>query len=363
MDTQLCFDFDAVPEVPATVAAPSVLVTGATGFIGHHMVQRALDRGFRVWAALRSERGRDELTAMGAEVIVLDYTDIDILRSQLHDFAADNGQWDYIVHCAGATKCLHKEEFYQSNFVLTKNLVDTLAFLKMQPKLFVFISSLGAYGLQPEKEKMPHEAICEDDTPNPTTAYGVSKLCVENYLQDLDHFPYVVFRPTGVYGPREKDYYRLMKSIAHHFDFGIGYKRQDITFLHVDDLAVAVFLAIDKMQEGALKAGSSYFVSDGRGYSSRDFGRIVQRELQVSGVLRIVFPLWMGRLVCAAADAFGKLTKRVTTLNNDKYQILRQRNWLCDIEPLRRDLGFEPQHDLDSGLRATIGWYRDNGWL
>lgn len=362
MDMQLCFDFDAVPEVTPAVA-PSVLVTGATGFIGSHMVQRALDKGYRVWAALRSEKGRDELTAMGAEVIILDYTDIDILRSQLHAFAAENERWDYVVHCAGTTKSLHKEEFYQSNFVLTKNLVDTLSFLKMQPKLFVYLSSLGAYGLQPEKEKMPHEPICEEDIPNPTTAYGISKLCVENYLQDLDRFPYVVFRPTGVYGPRERDYYQLMKSISRHFDFGIGYKRQDLTFLHVDDLTAAVFKAVEQAQEGTVKMGSSYFISDGRSYGSRDFGRIVQRELGVKGVARIVLPLWVGRIACFVADVVGRLTKRVPTLNNDKYQILRQRNWLCDIEPMRRDLGYEPQYDLEEGLKATIAWYKENGWL
>ena len=205
---------------------------------------------------------------------------------------------------------------------------------------------------------MPHTPICDDDEPSPNTAYGVSKLCVENYMQDVARFPYVIFRPTGVYGPREKDYFLMAKSIRNGFDFALGYKHQDITFIYVKDLVKAVFLSIEKgVKEKA------YFVSDGDIHSSTDFSNYIKRALGVRFVIRLTAPLWMGRLACAVGSFYSRITGKTVTLNNDKYKILSQRNWICDTAPLENDLGFHADYDLERGVAETIAWYQKEHWI
>ena len=114
------------------------------------------------------------------------------------------------------TKCVDKNEFDLVNYLQTKYFIDTLRELNMIPKQFIFISTLSVFG--PVRERT-YDPIMESDPPSPNTAYGLSKLKTELYLQSIPGFPYVIYRPTGVYGPREKDYYLMAKSIRQHTDF------------------------------------------------------------------------------------------------------------------------------------------------
>lgn len=354
MATQLSFSWDLdVPEV-----RQRLLVTGASGFIGSFMVERALEKGFDVWAGIRSTSSRRYLQDERIHFIELDYANVDHLHNQLLDFKREqDGQgWDYIIHCAGATKCPNKEVFYQVNFVGTRNFVDELMRCQMVPRQFIFLSSLGAWG--PQHERMPHQPITTDDEPQPNTAYGISKLCVEEYLKDAERFPWVVFRPTGVYGPRDKDYLLMVQGIQRGFDFALGFKHQDITFIYVRDLVKAVFLAIEK--EVSERA---YFVTDGDVHTSKDFSQLVKQALDKRFVIRLTAPLWLGRVACSIGSLYSRLTGKAVTLNNDKYRILSQRNWLCDTEPLVSELGFKADYDLARGTRETIAWYLAEGWL
>lgn len=135
------------------------------------------------------------------------------------------------MHAAGATKCLNPKDFYHINTNGTKRLIRALIALKMPLKKFVFISSLSVFGAI--HEEMPYEDIKETDTPHPNTEYGKSKREAEIWMEEslelrMDEvFPYVILRPTGVYGPRERDYFLMAKSIKQHSDFAVGYKQQD----------------------------------------------------------------------------------------------------------------------------------------
>ena len=329
-----------------------ILVTGASGFIGSHMVEKALLRGYETWAAVRPTSSRRYLTDSRIRFIELDYTHPTILQDQLQDFARKQGCWDVIIHCAGATQCLHHNDFYAINYEGTCRFIDTLTALGMVPRQFIFISSLGTYG--PIRETLPYRPIREDDTPRPNTHYGRSKRMAEEYMMRQLGVPYVIFRPTGVYGPRDRDYQILIDGIRHHAEPTLGYRRQEITFVYVKDLVEAVFFAIDR---GVSRR--AYFVTDGRVYTAHDFGNIVRRELGNPFVCRITVPLWLGRVAALLCDAASRLTHRTFTLNSDKFRILSQRNWTCDIEPLKQELGYAPQYDLQSGIRETIHKYRN----
>ena len=337
-----------------------ILVTGASGFIGSFIVEEALRRGMETWAAVRGSSKRDFLQDERIHFIELNLSSQEQLEEQLHDH-----QFDYVVHAAGVTKCLNSQDFYKINTEGTKNLVRALINLKMPLKRFVYISSLSIFGAI--REQQPYKEILESDTPQPNTDYGRSKLQAEQWLiansQQLiansqSPFPYVILRPTGVYGPRERDYFMMAKSIKQHTDFAVGFQRQDITFVYVLDVVQAVFLACEKGQ-----TGRKYFLSDGQVYQSATFSNLIRKELGNPWWIRITAPIWLLRVITFFGDKWGHITGKISALNNDKYNIMKQRNWRCDIEPARRELGYEPHYTLAEGVPLTIKWYKENGWL
>ena len=170
--------------------------------------------------------------------------------------------------------------------------------------------------------------------------------------------PFIVLRPTGVYGPREKDYFLMAKSIKQHVDFAVGYKPQDITFVYVQDVVQAVFLALDHGM-----SGRKYFLSDGGVYRSYDFSDLIHRNLGKPWMLRIKAPVWFLRVVTFFGEYIGRATGRISALNNDKYHILKQRNWRCNIEPTMDELGYHAQVNLEEGTALTVKWYKENSWL
>lgn len=329
-----------------------ILITGASGFIGSFIVEEALKRGFETWAAVRKSSSKAYLQDERINFIELNLSSKEQLVEQLKGKG-----FDYVVHAAGVTKCLNKQDFSRINTLGTKNLVDALMEVGMPLKRLVFISSLSIFGAI--KEQQPYEEIRETDSPQPNTAYGKSKLEAEKYLESLGtRVPYIILRPTGVYGPREKDYFIMAKSIKGHSDFAVGYKRQDITFVYVQDVVQAVFLALEKGENGR-----KYFLSDGLVYQSTTFSDLIHEELGRPWWIRITAPVWVLRIVTFFGEYVGRMTGKVTALNNDKYNILKQRNWRCDIQPAIDELGYQPKYDLKQGVKETIKWYVDNRWL
>ena len=334
----------------------SILITGASGFIGSFLVERGLEAGMNVWAALRATSSRKYLTDGRTQFIELDLGHDERLRAQLKAHAEQHGPFDYVIH-AGATKCRRPEDFQKTNaegtLRLALSLLETGA---LRPEgRFVFLSSLSVCG---PVHEIDFEPITENDTPLPNTAYGRSKLQAERYLADVPGLNYVVLRPTGVYGPRERDYFMMAKSIRQHVDFAVGFRPQVLTFIYVADLVEAAFLALDHGPRGAV-----YPLSYGRQYTSRTFSDLLQLELGVKRVVHVTAPLWVLWLVSCIAGKAAALLGRTSTLNLDKYRIMRQRNWKCSIEAARRDLGYRPQWPLTRGVRAAVEWYRAEGWL
>ena len=337
-----------------------ILITGASGFIGSFIVEEALRQGLETWAAVRKSSSKAFLQDERIHFIELNLSSEEALKEQLQGHA-----FDYVVHAAGVTKCLHKEDFRRINTEGTMNLVRAIMELKMPIKRFVYISSLSIMGAI--REQQPYTEIQENDTAQPNTAYGKSKLEAEEWLSRLNKelgarneelLPYVILRPTGVYGPRERDYFMMFKSIKAHTDFAVGYQQQDITFVYVTDVVQAVFLALEKG-----KTGRRYFLSDGAVYQSSTFSNLIRKELGNPWWIRITAPIWLLRIITFCGEYIGHMTGKVTALNNDKYNIMRQRNWRCDITPAREELGYEPKVQLEEGVKHSVKWYQENGWL
>ena len=329
-----------------------VLITGGSGFIGSHIIDEALQRDMEIWAVVRKTTSLRYLQDSRINFIEMNLDSVDYICENLRD-----KQFDYVIHAAGVTKCADANDFFRVNTEGTKNLVEGILRSNMDIKRFVYLSSLSVYGAIHEEQ--PYIPIKEEDTPRPNTKYGESKLLAERYLDSVkDRLPIIVLRPTGVYGPREKDYYMMAKSIKSHVDFSVGYKQQDITFVYVKDVVKAVFLALERGE-----SGRKYFLSDGNVYQSSTFSNIIHEELGRPWWIRIKSPLFLLKIITTTGEWYGRLTGRVTALNSDKYNILSQRNWQCDITPAVSELKYKPEYDLQRGVKETIQWYKENKWL
>lgn len=332
-----------------------ILITGASGFVGSFLVEEALSRGMDVWAAVRKESSRQWLADERINVLPLHFSDEEKLRTEISQHVKGHGAFDCVIHAAGATKARNREDFFRSNAIVTRNLARVLTDTHALKGRFVFMSSLSVMGAIHETDG---GELSERDVPQPNTFYAESKLAAEAELAQIASLDYVILRPTGIYGPREKDYFLMAKSIKGHVDFAVGYKPQVITFIYVRDVVQAAFLALERGVRG-----KAYFLSDGAEYSSRDFSDLLQKEMGTRGVVHICAPLWVLRVVCAISGKAAQMRNKLTTLNLDKYRILCQRNWRCDITPACKELGFSPQWQLPRGVEETVKWYKDNGWL
>ena len=147
----------------------------------------------------------------------------------------------------------------------------------------------------------------------------------------------------------------MIKTIDSHFDVGVGFRKQMLTFIYVEDLARAIFDAIEKAP-----ARHKYIVSENRAYTQGEFRRIVSAELSRKIVIPVRLPLWVLKIACKVSEKWGAAKLQATTLNSDKYNIMAQRNWSCDISDAQRDFGFNPQISLREGIRRTVAAYRES---
>lgn len=324
-----------------------VLVTGASGFIGSTLIDRLLEAGtYEVYAGVRKTSDRKYLQDSRIKFIDVAFSSPERLKQQLSE-----ENFDCIFHFAGLTKAKHLDDFEKVNFLLTKNLVDAI---DPQKTKLIYLSSFAAHG--PGEEVHFTKAKISDEN-KPNTAYGRSKLKAENYINSSFKGKYVIFRPTGVYGPRETDYFVFFQTIDNHIEPYLGFVPQHLTFIYSKDLVEVCLKAFESEV-----SGKTYFVSDGKMYLDSDFAAITKQVLH-KRTLKLKFPLFIVRWISAFLDYFGRMIGKQFTLNNDKFAILAARNWECDIEDLKRDLNFEPKYDLQKGVEEAIAWYKKEKWL
>jgi nucleoside-diphosphate-sugar epimerase len=332
-----------------------VLITGASGFIGSTAVDKAIELGYDTWAGIRSSSSRKYLTDSRIQFAFLDCSNKNSLKNQLTDLAEKHGKFDYIIHIAGLTKAIRKSDFDNVNYIQTRNLAESLIEIDAVPEAFVLMSSLSVMG---SGDEFGYTPLKNDHIPNPTTAYGKSKLKAENFLKGLKDFPYLIIRPTGVYGPRDKDYYILMKAVKSGLDIGAGFKKQILTFIYSEDLVDVIFKLLER---GIVR--KEYIVADGDIYTDTEFNKIVQDALNKKYVIRFKIPLFLVKPAAVISEKAASLLGKASTFNSDKYRIMKQRNWACDITPLKEDINFKPKYRLKQGVEKTVQWYKEQGWL
>jgi nucleoside-diphosphate-sugar epimerase len=323
-----------------------VLVTGASGFVGSNLIEKLLQEGCDVTAGIRKTSSRKYLQDPRIKFLDLPYNNSQELENILKQ-----ENFSTVFHLAALTKAKKKEDFEKVNFGYAKAIIDALKGLDTK---LIFFSSFAAHGAGEEK------TFCKcrvEDINIPNTEYGRTKLMAEEYLRNNFDGKYIILRPTGVYGARETDYFVYFKTINNHLEPYLGFVPQRLTFVHIDDLVDVCVLAMNSQI-----SGKTYFVSDGNLYLDSEFADIT-KEILHTWTIKLKFPLFIVCWISSFMECLGKLLGRTFTLNEDKYNILKARNWDCDIENLKQDLGYEPKVDLRKGVEKTIEWYKKEKWL
>lgn len=326
-----------------------ILITGANGFIGGYLVDEALKQNLKVYAGLRAGSPASSLQDKPVQILTLDYNDVLSLSQLLteHNF-------DYIIHNAGITKSPEKKLFYEVNVTLLVNIVEAIKHSSIELKKFIFISSLAAYG---PADQVPDQIITESCTPRPVTEYGRSKLAAEAYLKQQSEIPFVIIRPTAVYGPKDKEFLNVYHMITKGVNLQPGLKTQHLSFIYTKDLAALIILAAKSSYKN-----TAYFVSDGKLYTSDYYVSIVKKLLG-KRTIDIKVPIPVVKIITFFMENISRLMGDYSILNTDKVNELQARYWNCDSTKILSELNYNIQYDLPTGVAETTQWYKDNKWI
>ena len=323
-----------------------VLITGASGFLGSHLIDASLSAGLEVHAAVRRSSDIAHLQDKSIAFSYPDFSSVDSLRQVLQE-----NHIDYIIHSAGATKAPSEAVYNTINADYTRNLA--IAAKNAGVKKMVFLSSLAVTGPLDDALGAP---LTEESPLRPITAYGRSKMLAEQYIHEVNGVSTTILRPTAVYGPREKDIFIMFRALSRGLEPYIGRGAQTLSFVYGPDVAKLAVQALD------VPFGGTYLVTDGKRYDRYALAAFAKLALKKS-TLKFHVPMSIVQAVAGVLEKSAARRNKTPALNRENLRQLSAAGWQCDISKARKELGFAPAYDLESGVQQTVEWYRQQGWI
>jgi len=317
------------------------LVTGGTGFIGSHLTEALLNENFDVYCIVRNPLKLRFLQGLNVKIIQGDC-------SQKETIEKIHWNFDYIFNLSGITKATHPEEFFQSNYIGTKNLVEVAVERNPSLKRFVHVSSLAAVG--PCRDGKP---VDEKTEPAPVSEYGKSKLLGEKAVEFFkDRLPITIIRPPAVYGPRDSDFLTFFKMIKAGV---VLYLTEAIySTIYVNDLVNGIITA----SKSEKAVGETFFIAEPQPYNTHQIVEAISDAIGKRPV-KIKIPKGIGMFFIRVFQKFDKKS----IINSDKLKELVQPCWVCNTQKAEQLLGFKTKTKLKEGMEWTAKWYRMNQWI
>jgi nucleoside-diphosphate-sugar epimerase len=334
-----------------------VLVTGASGFIGRHLVHRLIERGCRVSCLVRVSSRTDELRSVDARLVTGDVTD----RADMTRVMAES-QPRIVFHLAGLLKVLHSDDFLRVNAGGAESVAAACADCP-EPPVLVMTSSLAAAG--PCADGRPHE---ESDSPTPVSAYGRSKLAAERaVVRYAGRVPITIVRPPIVFGSEDRGVLEMFRPIAR---WGLhvvpGRSRRRFSLIHVADLVEGLLLAAEKgerLTPNGSPGQGVYFLATDDHPTYAQLGEAIGKALGKKRVTVINLPALLMRCIGLCGDAMSRIRRRPVWINSDKMTEALAGSWMCSSAKARADLGWHPAATLAARFLETVQGYRQAGWL
>jgi nucleoside-diphosphate-sugar epimerase len=320
-----------------------ILVTGATGFIGSHLVEKLCASGVSVRALVRRvDREWPCATAC-----------CDLATASGLEEALDGV--DTVVHLAGVTKALNPQDYFRGNVRASVNLARALAGRDVR---LVHVSSQAAAGpADAGQAGSPPTPLDEDADPHPVSIYGRSKLEGERAVRALKPDT-VVVRPPVVYGPRDTDVFRLLKSVSRGWSVEIGAGESWFSAVYIHDLLDGLIRAA----AADAPTGRTYFMAHPKPNSWAAFAATAARIMRVQPrTVRV--PLSAAYALGYCAEIWAQASRRPGILSRDKIAEAQHRYWVCDSSRAAVELGWHATTSLEAGLAETLAWYKEAGWI
>jgi nucleoside-diphosphate-sugar epimerase len=324
-----------------------ILLTGASGFVGSHILDSLRGRGLATALLLRPGSSR-RFIAPHLPDIELRTGSIDDPESLQRAMAGIT----HVIHCAGATRASRIAGFYEANQAGTRNVVNAVNGQQGRIQRLIHISSLAAAG-----PAQPENPAREQDTPRPVSEYGKSKLAGELEVKDHCRTGYVILRPPAVYGPRDAEFLRLFQATKNHLLAKLG-GGQTLSLVFVKDLAEAVVTCLDR----PAAAGKTFFVAAREVVTARRMAEEVADQMKVWTV-PLPLPLALLWVMCLIQELRSRVTGKANVLSLQKFAELRAPGWVCDPTLLERETGYVCPTSLQTGVAETLSWYRQEHWL
>jgi nucleoside-diphosphate-sugar epimerase len=328
-----------------------VLVTGASGFIGGHLVERLAREGRIIRALMRPGRQSDIVRDAGAQIAVGDLSDGDALERAVSGV-------DAVIHLA-AIKHATRQDFYtRINHGGCERLADVIRRMRPGgPSRVVYLSSYAAAG-----PSEPEGARAVTDPAAPISRYGASKLRGETCLSALarDGMSVVLLRAPVVYGPRDRDLLSLFRCVRRGWAPLPAGRERRLHLVFAADLACALARAADT-RDRSIPSGL-YAVADPIAHTWPAVLSAMAAALGTRARL-VRIPAALLKMAAMVSEAGGALARVPVPFNRDKAKEMLASGWVCDLSGSEWLLPPECVTSIEAGMAQTVKWYRDQRWL
>ena len=320
----------------------TALVTGATGFIGSHLVESLVEQNWKVTCLVRPKSRTHFLENFPVHVVSGSVEDKDFLSK------AVEGQ-DYIFHLAARIRSAPREVYNRANVLFTRNLAQACLQSNSDLKRFVYVSSIAAAGPS-EAEEIQDETR----TPSPTSEYGRTKLKGEDSIAKIwDRVDATIIRPPNVYGPRQQETELLIKLIKKRIVPVLKHDQKITTLIYIKDLIAGILQA----SQSPLANRQLYYLTDEMPYSWKEVILTIKKHVLGTS---LYIPLHENIINSAAwlTDILKSMHLVRSYFGRRAWKAMIETSWLFSSRKAAKDFAFKAEYSLDQGIRETVAYYK-----